>query len=85
MSRGRALLIDASGVLGVLSGFGIDLLIQGEDVEAPPFFTLGLIGMVTGLGLGVYLTDEWDVPDQPIQVGLLPLNDGAGLGFSGSW
>ncbi|MBI2378738.1 MAG: hypothetical protein HYV07_32385 [Deltaproteobacteria bacterium] len=86
MSRGRALLIDASGLLGTLTGLGVDLLIQGDDPDAAPLFTLGLVGMAAGLGLGVVLTREWDVEDAPaVQLGFLPVKDGGGVGLSGAW
>ncbi len=86
MSRGRALLIDASGLLGTLTGVGVDLLIQGEDAEPQPLFALGLAGMVAGLGLGAYLSREWDLEEAPdVQLSALPLRDGAGFGLSGAW
>jgi hypothetical protein len=86
MSRGRALLIDASGLLGTLTGVGVDLLIQGEDAEPQPLFALGLVGMVAGLGIGTYLSREWDLEEAPdVQLSALPLRDGAGFGLSGAW
>jgi hypothetical protein len=63
MSRGHALVIDGGGALGMLVGMGLDLLIQGDDLEPAPFFTLASIGMASGLGLTAYLTRNWDAPD----------------------
>jgi hypothetical protein len=77
MSRGRTLMIDVGGVLGMLGGMGVMLLLQGDDVEDAPLFTSAIVGTVAGLGTATYLTRNWDVPDVPGELAIVPTEGGA--------
>lgn len=83
MSRGRSLIIDASGIAGSLVGLGIPVLIQGDSPSAPFVFTGGIVGMVSGLALATWATHEnWDTPEElaGVRFGVQPLNEGLGDG-----
>jgi hypothetical protein len=58
MSRGRTLLIDVGGVLGILGG---GLIAVGVHDTSPAGFSL-LIGTAAGLGLATAATRDWDGP-----------------------
>jgi hypothetical protein len=58
MSRGRTLLIDVGGVLGILGG---GLAALGTDSERGAGTAL-LVGTAAGLGVAVALTTGWDAP-----------------------
>jgi hypothetical protein len=60
MSRGRTLVIDAGGIVGLLAGFGIVTLIQGEDRDPRTFFAAGMAGTAVGLGAATWFTRRWD-------------------------
>ncbi len=77
MTRGRVLVIDGGGIIGSLLGMGVDLLIQGGSVEPAPLFTAASIGMVAGLGLTAFWTRNWNVPELPVSLALLPTEGGA--------
>jgi hypothetical protein len=55
MSRGRTLLIDVGGVLGILGG---GLVAVGTEEAGVPL----LIGTAAGLGLAAAATQDWDAP-----------------------
>jgi hypothetical protein len=84
MSRGRALLIDIGGGVGLLMGAGGALLAGGEHTSSDLIFGLGAAGTFAGLGLTWLLTRSWDVNDVPVQVGVAPTRGGgaAVLAFS---
>ena len=77
MTRGRTLILDAGGLLGMLTGMGVDLLIEGDNITEAPFFGLAALGMLTGLGLAYSLTDEWDLPNADASLSLVPIPGGA--------
>lgn len=60
MSRGRTLVIDAGGVVGMMAGFGLVTLIQGEDADAQLAFGAGLTGTIVGLATATWFTRRWD-------------------------
>lgn len=65
MSWGRVLLINSSGLLGILLGFGIPAVILGNDVEIPLRYGSAIVGTLAGLGLGAYFSRDWLLkPDQ---------------------
>lgn len=87
MSRGRTLIIDAGGILGMLLGFGIDVLIQGEQFQPGPFFGLGIGGTVAGLATATALTKSWDLTEDAAagpepRTMLIPIDGGAILTLS---
>lgn len=49
LSRNRARLISISGVIGLLGGFGLDLIIQPDDEKV----TMGIPLVTSALGLGI--------------------------------
>lgn len=61
MSRGRTLLIDVGGVLGILGG---GLVAVGSDNERTAGGAL-FVGTALGLGLATVATRDWDLPDPP--------------------
>ncbi len=58
ISRNRARLVSIAGVIGGLSGAGVDLLVQPDDEKAA--IAIPLVMSVAGLGLGVALTRDYD-------------------------
>jgi hypothetical protein len=58
MSRARVRLINLGGALGIVFGFGIDLLLQPE--EASTIMAIAGLGSVGGLALGTTLTKNYD-------------------------
>ena len=85
MTRGRVLVIDAGGALGTLLGFGSALLITGSEIDsAAALMVPGMIGTLAGLGITTWATRNWDVPDPPIGVSLLPVEGGAVLTVGGT-
>ena len=62
VSRGRSLLIDAGGVVGVLAGLTIPALAGSRSGKA--YAVAGLAGMGAGLGLTAWLSRDWDVEER---------------------
>jgi hypothetical protein len=58
MSRGRTLLIDVGGVLGILGG---GLAAIGTDSDSGAGLAL-LLGTTAGLGIAAFATQDWDAP-----------------------
>ena len=79
MSRGRTLVLDSGGLLGMLFGLGVDVLAQGDQVGKTPFYVAGAVGTVVGIGGAAYLTRHWDLPAPPVQLGFAPTQGGAML------
>jgi len=77
MSRGRTLVIDAGGILGMLAGMAGALAVKETPDSAAGFFGPAIGGSILGLGLATWLTQGWDVPDVPVQAMLLPTDGGA--------
>lgn len=76
MTRGRSLIIDASGIAGTLLGIGFPVLIMGDDVDSQFVFGSALVGSMLGLGLGIGLTHgTWDDPEDlvDLNIGIMPL------------
>jgi hypothetical protein len=61
VSRSRARIVSIYGVIGALSGLGLDLIIQPDDDKTA--IAIPLAGSVAGLALGVANTGGYDVPD----------------------
>jgi len=76
MSRGRSLIIDASGIAGTLFGIGVPVLISGDDVNSKHVFAGAMAGSLLGLGLAITFThDTWDDPEDlavNLNLGLQP-------------
>ncbi|MDF1561873.1 MAG: hypothetical protein P1V51_02445 [Deltaproteobacteria bacterium] len=83
ISRTRALLIDAGGLLGMLLGMGGAAIIFGDRLELPVFSAMAAGGTVAGLLTGYLLTDTWDYRGVKPEVALLPLRDGAAIVLGG--
>jgi hypothetical protein len=60
MSRGRTLVIDAGGIVGMLAGFGIVTLIQGEGADSTLLFGSAMAGTAVGLASATWFTRRWD-------------------------
>jgi len=84
-SRGRMLVIDSGGLLGLLVGMGAAVLAQGDHVQQEPLFGMGLLGAATGLGTAVWLTRDWDAPDVNASLRVLPVPGGLGLALGGQF
>lgn len=71
MSRGRTLLIDTGGILGMLFG---GLIASGMDDENAIFGTL-FVTTALGLGVSAGVSRSWDVPDPPrgTALGIVPM------------
>lgn len=81
MTRGRTLVVDAGGILGMLTGMGAALVFEWTS-STGEFFGSAIAGTVLGLGLTTYLTQDWDVPEVPAQVMIVP-TDGGGMALVG--
>jgi hypothetical protein len=82
MSRGRTLLIDAGGLVGLFFGMGTAVLIGGDDLDEQVLFGSGFAGATVGLAAGTWLTRSWDAPSVPARVTIVPVRGGAMLGVS---
>lgn len=58
MSRSRERLISLSGVIGIVAGFGLDLLVQVEDAKQA--FGIAGAASVAGLAMGANMTKNYD-------------------------
>jgi len=58
MSRGRTLLIDVGGVIGILGGG----LVGVGTRDASPLGASLFVGTVAGLGIAALSTRDWDAP-----------------------
>jgi len=58
MSRARVRLINLGGDLGIVFGFGIDLLLQPEETST--IMAIAGLGSIGGLALGTTLTKNYD-------------------------
>lgn len=85
MSRGRTLVIDAGGIVGLLFGFGVEYLISGKADGA--FFAAGAVGMVGGLTAATMLSKEWDLALLPAGTAfhVIPTDGGARLALAGTF
>jgi len=76
VSRGRSLLIDAGGVVGVLAGLTVPVLAGSDDRRV--YAVAGLAGMAGGLGLTAWLSRDWDAEERgglALAPAVLPLQD----------
>ncbi len=62
VSRSRTIIIDTSGILGLLLGMGAVVLSQGDNVNSQALTSGALLGTLVGLGAGVALSANWDAP-----------------------
>jgi hypothetical protein len=96
VSRGRALLIDASGVVGVLLGLAAEQIVQSIADQGSPATTertanYALGGVTVGLVLGGILTRSIDDPKLPtLTPSINKVRDASGgqtttLGFAGAF
>lgn len=63
VSRGRAFVIDAGGVVGALAGAGTYLIFAGGGGGPVGGFGSAAVGAAAGLGLSTYLTRGWDAEE----------------------
>jgi hypothetical protein len=63
VSRSRARIISIYGVIGGLSGLGLDLLTQPDDDKVA--MGIPLAGSIVGLALGMGSTRDFDAPGAP--------------------
>ncbi|MCW5800873.1 MAG: hypothetical protein KIT31_00560 [Deltaproteobacteria bacterium] len=59
MSRGRTLLIDVGGILGILAGGLVAVGTRDENAAGVSLF----LGTAAGLGIAAVATRDWDLPD----------------------
>jgi hypothetical protein len=83
ISRGRTLLIDTGGVLGMLAG-GLIAVAGDPDDESQVFVPL-FVGTTVGLAIASFATRRWDVPaTPPARLSVMPMGSrgwGAALAF----
>lgn len=86
MSRSRTLIIDAGGILGLLLGFGANMLIEGASPSDRNFFGLGALGTAAGLVTATLLTQNWDLDALPsVQLSVIPTEQGTNVMAGMSW
>jgi hypothetical protein len=81
MSRGRAFVIDAGGLVGSLTGVGAYLFFTNGEGESDGAFTSALIGTGVGLGLSTFFTRNWDEEEElfgDMHMMFAPSHDGKG-------
>jgi len=61
MPRGRVFLLNTGGVIGAAVGFGMAIMVFGEDVEQSVSFGSGFFGTLAGLGLSFMLSEGWQL------------------------
>ncbi len=81
MSRSRALVLNAGGLLGAVVGVGTQTIWQDPELEDRSLYLAGGIGAAVGLGVAVWLTQEWDW-EVPGRLSVVPTTGGAYAGFS---
>jgi hypothetical protein len=69
-------MIDAGGILGMLGGMGVMVLLEGDQVDSEPFFASAIVGTAAGLGISTYLTRNWDIPEVPGELAMVPTDGG---------
>ncbi|MEO8704574.1 MAG: hypothetical protein ABI867_31255, partial [Kofleriaceae bacterium] len=69
MSRGRTLLIDLGGILGILAGGIVAVSTDSERAAGTALF----VGTAGGLVLATVASDEWDVPNVSTPVSPMPI------------
>jgi hypothetical protein len=79
ISRGRTLLIDAGGILGLLAG---GLLGSGSS-SAQGVAIPALLGTAVGLGIASFATRDWDVPATNARVTVAPMPGGGAVASLG--
>lgn len=86
MGTSRVLVMDAGGLLGMLTGMGLSVLVQ-SDAQAQPTLGAGLAGALVGLGATYALTDGWDRDDgeADLRLDLMPVPGGAMVGVGGAF
>lgn len=78
MSRGRTLLIDVGGILGILGGGLVAVSTDSEQAVG----TALLVGTGAGLVIATVATDEWDLPAPSVPVSPMPVAGPSGsVGF----
>ncbi|MCC7538487.1 MAG: hypothetical protein IT379_19840 [Deltaproteobacteria bacterium] len=80
--RGRALVIDAGGVVGMLGGMGVAVLASGDDVKPAGFFLPAMLGTAAGLGLTAFFTRAWTNDDEEapeVTGAVLPMPEGGAM------
>lgn len=65
MSWGRVFVINAGGIVGALTGFGMAYFIAGNDLEQGWMFSSAIAGTLAGLGAATYFTQGWEIAPQP--------------------
>ena len=86
ISRGRMLMIDLGGVLGMVAGMGTSALIAPSSEVAAGIS--GIAGTLAGLGIATVMTRNWDASDDArvtARWGIAPTEDGATLSLSGAF
>jgi hypothetical protein len=79
MSRSRTLILDSGALLGMLLGFGVDVLADSKAGDRS-FLVAGSVGLVGGLAAAGYVTRNWDLPELPqARVAMVPNRGGASV------
>lgn len=81
VSRGRTLLIDVGGVLGLLGGALVAIGTDSEEAAS----TAMLIGTSVGLGAGVVLSSDWDAPSVPVSPAPVAGPQSTGIGLASAF
>lgn len=85
ISRGRSLIIDAGGILGMLAGALIGAASNSDDFDDS--FAPLMLGTAAGLGIAAYATRDWDVPaPSGVRLTAMPVGHGGwGAGLHLDW
>lgn len=81
ISRSRALVLNAGGLLGAVVGIGTQTVWRDTELEDRSLYLAGGLGAAVGLGVTAWLTQDWDW-EVPGSVSITPTHGGAFAGFA---
>ncbi|MEL6543490.1 MAG: hypothetical protein AAFQ82_02620, partial [Myxococcota bacterium] len=81
ISRSRALVLNAGGLMGAVVGVGTQTIWRDTELEDRSLYLAGGIGAAAGIGITAWLTRDWDW-EVPGRLSFFPTQGGGYAGFS---